>query len=123
MQHGGLSVFAGVGERTREGNDLWLEMSESGVIVPGNTEKSRAALIYGQMTEPPGSRLRVGLTGLTVAEYFRDEEHLDVLLFIDNIFRFVQAGAEHWTTVVTRDARGSEIVSGLVDSVRHWFSD
>jgi F-type H+-transporting ATPase subunit beta len=69
-------------------------MSESGVIVPGNTEKSRAALIYGQMTEPPGSRLRVGLTGLTVAEYFRDEEHLDVLLFIDNIFRFVQAGAE-----------------------------
>jgi F-type H+/Na+-transporting ATPase subunit beta len=94
MQHGGLSVFAGVGERTREGNDLWLEMSESGVIVPGNTEKSRAALIYGQMTEPPGSRLRVGLTGLTVAEYFRDEEHLDVLLFIDNIFRFVQAGAE-----------------------------
>src|SRR6201986_5320088 len=94
MQHGGLSVFAGVGERTREGNDLWLEMSESGVIVPGNTEKSRAALIYGQMTEPPGSRLRVGLTGLTVAEYFRDEEHLDVLLFIDNIFRFVQAGSE-----------------------------
>src|ERR1700726_3536368 len=94
MKHGGVSVFAGVGERTREGNDLWLEMSESGVIVPGNTEKSRAALIYGQMTEPPGSRLRVGLTGLTVAEYFRDEEHLDVLLFIDNIFRFVQAGAE-----------------------------
>src|SRR6266481_6387500 len=94
MQHGGLSVFAGVGERTREGNDLWLEMSESGVIVPGNTEKSRAALIYGQMTEPPGARLRVGLTGLTVAEYFRDEEHLDVLLFIDNIFRFVQAGSE-----------------------------
>src|ERR1700749_3073886 len=94
MQHGGLSVFAGVGERTREGNDLWLEMSEGGVIVPGNSEKSRAALIYGQMTEPPGSRLRVGLTGLTVAEYFRDEEHLDVLLFIDNIFRFVQAGSE-----------------------------
>src|SRR5271156_2051878 len=93
-EHGGLSVFAGVGERTREGNDLWLEMSEAGVIVPGNTEKSRAALIYGQMTEPPGSRLRVGLTGLTVAEYFRDEEHLDVLLFIDNIFRFVQAGSE-----------------------------
>src|SRR5258707_2131847 len=69
-------------------------MSESGVIVPGNTEKSRAALIYGQMTEPPGARLRVGLTGLTVAEYFRDQEHLDVLLFIDNIFRFVQAGSE-----------------------------
>ena len=94
MKHGGVSVFAGVGERTREGNDLWLEMSEAGVIVPGNSEKSRAALIYGQMTEPPGSRLRVGLTGLTVAEYFRDEEHLDVLLFIDNIFRFVQAGSE-----------------------------
>ena len=93
-KHGGVSVFAGVGERTREGNELWLEMTESGVVVPGNSEKSRAALIYGQMTEPPGSRLRVGLTGLTVAEYFRDEEHLDVLLFIDNIFRFVQAGSE-----------------------------
>jgi F-type H+/Na+-transporting ATPase subunit beta len=92
--HGGVSVFAGVGERTREGNDLMLEMTESGVIVPGNSEKSRCALIYGQMTEPPGARLRVGLTGLTVAEYFRDEEHLDVLLFIDNIFRFVQAGSE-----------------------------
>jgi F-type H+-transporting ATPase subunit beta len=92
--HGGVSVFAGVGERTREGNDLMLEMTESGVIVPGNAEKSRCALIYGQMTEPPGARLRVGLTGLTVAEYFRDEEHLDVLLFIDNIFRFVQAGSE-----------------------------
>jgi len=94
MQHGGVSVFAGVGERTREGNDLWLEFQEAGVVVPGNSEKSRAALIYGQMTEPPGARLRVGLTGLTVAEYFRDEEHLDVLLFIDNIFRFVQAGSE-----------------------------
>jgi F-type H+-transporting ATPase subunit beta len=94
MKHGGVSVFAGVGERTREGNDLWLEFQESGVIVPGNSEKSRCALIYGQMTEPPGARLRVGLTGLTVAEYFRDEEHLDVLLFIDNIFRFVQAGSE-----------------------------
>src|ERR1700740_1060935 len=94
MKHGGVSVFAGVGERTREGNDLLLEMTESGVIVPGNCEKSRAALIYGQMTEPPGARLRVGLTGLTVAEYFRDEEGLDVLLFIDNIFRFVQAGSE-----------------------------
>ncbi|MFY9528635.1 MAG: F0F1 ATP synthase subunit beta [Candidatus Acidiferrales bacterium] len=94
LKHGGVSVFAGVGERTREGNDLWLEMQESGVIVPGNSEKSRAALVYGQMTEPPGARLRVGLTGLTVAEYFRDEEHLDVLLFIDNIFRFVQAGSE-----------------------------
>ncbi|HEV2305107.1 MAG TPA: F0F1 ATP synthase subunit beta [Candidatus Acidoferrales bacterium] len=94
MKHGGVSVFAGVGERTREGNDLWLEMTESGVVVPGNSEKSRAALIYGQMTEPPGARLRVGLTGLTVAEYFRDAEGLDVLLFIDNIFRFVQAGSE-----------------------------
>jgi F-type H+-transporting ATPase subunit beta len=86
MQHGGVSVFAGVGERTREGNDLWLEFQEAGVVVPGNSEKSRAALIYGQMTEPPGARLRVGLPGLTVAEYFRDQEHLDVLLFIDNIF-------------------------------------
>ena len=94
LQHGGVSVFAGVGERTREGNDLWIEFQEAGVVVPGNSEKSRAALIYGQMTEPPGARLRVGLTGLTVAEYFRDEEHLDVLLFIDNIFRFVQAGSE-----------------------------
>jgi F-type H+-transporting ATPase subunit beta len=94
MKHGGVSVFAGVGERTREGNDLWLEMQESGVVVPGDSEKSRCALIYGQMTEPPGARLRVGLTGLTVAEYFRDEEHLDVLHFIDNIFRFVQAGSE-----------------------------
>ena len=94
MQHGGVSVFSGVGERTREGNDLWIEFQESGVVVPGNSEKSRAALIYGQMTEPPGARLRVGLTGLTVAEYFRDQEHLDVLLFIDNIFRFVQAGSE-----------------------------
>src|SRR5712691_3809062 len=94
LKHGGVSVFSGVGERTREGNDLWIEMQESGVVVPGNSEKSRAALIYGQMTEPPGARLRVGLTGLTVAEYFRDQEHLDVLLFIDNIFRFVQAGSE-----------------------------
>jgi len=94
MKHGGVSVFAGVGERTREGNDLWLEMSESGVIVPGDPAKSKAALIYGQMTEPPGARLRVGLTGLTVAEYFRDVEGRDVLLFIDNIFRFTQAGSE-----------------------------
>src|SRR5574337_1152802 len=77
-----------------EGNDLWIEMQESKVIVPGDPEKSRAALIYGQMTEPPGARLRVGLTGLAVAEYFRDVEGLDVLLFIDNIFRFVQAGSE-----------------------------
>ena len=94
MEHGGVSVFAGVGERTREGNDLWLDFQESHVIEAGNPEKSRCALIYGQMTEPPGARLRVGLTGLTVAEYFRDQENLDVLLFIDNIFRFVQAGSE-----------------------------
>ncbi len=94
MKHGGVSVFAGVGERTREGNDLWLEFQESGVIVPGNPDKSKAALIYGQMTEPPGARLRVGLTGLTVAEYFRDVGGQDVLLFIDNIFRFTQAGSE-----------------------------
>jgi len=94
MKHGGVSVFAGVGERTREGNDLWLEMTESGVIVPGDPEKSKAALVYGQMTEPPGARLRVGLTGLTVAEYFRDIEGRDVLIFIDNIFRFTQAGSE-----------------------------
>jgi len=93
-QHGGFSVFAGVGERTREGNDLYLEFSETGVIVPGDPSKSKAALIYGQMTEPPGARLRVGLTGLTVAEYFRDVEKQDVLLFIDNIFRFTQAGSE-----------------------------
>jgi F-type H+-transporting ATPase subunit beta len=86
-QHGGLSVFAGVGERTREGNDLYLEMSESGVI-------DKTALVYGQMNEPPGARLRVGLSGLTMAEYFRDEGGQDVLLFIDNIFRFVQAGSE-----------------------------
>ncbi|MGA2078102.1 MAG: F0F1 ATP synthase subunit beta, partial [Terriglobia bacterium] len=94
LKHGGVSVFSGVGERTREGNDLWLEMQESGVVVPGDSEKSKAALIYGQMTEPPGARLRVGLTGLTVAEYFRDEAGQDVLLFIDNIFRFTQAGSE-----------------------------
>jgi F-type H+/Na+-transporting ATPase subunit beta len=94
MQHGGYSVFAGVGERTREGNDLYLEMTESGVITPGDPKKSKAALIYGQMTEPPGARLRVGLSALTVAEYFRDVEGKDVLLFIDNIFRFTQAGSE-----------------------------
>jgi F-type H+-transporting ATPase subunit beta len=86
-EHGGFSVFSGVGERTREGNDLWLEMKHSGVL-------EKTALIYGQMTEPPGARLRVGLTGLTVAEYFRDSEGKDVLLFIDNIFRFSQAGSE-----------------------------
>jgi F-type H+-transporting ATPase subunit beta len=94
MHHGGYSVFSGVGERTREGNDLYLEMTESGVITPGDPAKSKAALIYGQMTEPPGARLRVGLAGLTVAEYFRDTEGKDVLLFIDNIFRFTQAGSE-----------------------------
>ena len=94
LQHGGFSVFAGVGERTREGNDLWVEMTEAGVIDPDSWENSKAALIYGQMTEPPGARLRVGLTGLTVAEHFRDAEGQDVLLFIDNIFRFTQAGSE-----------------------------
>ncbi|OFW10631.1 MAG: F0F1 ATP synthase subunit beta [Acidobacteria bacterium RIFCSPLOWO2_12_FULL_59_11] len=94
LHHGGVSVFAGVGERTREGNDLWLEMKEAGVIDPSDWKKSKVALVYGQMTEPPGARLRVGLTGLTVAEYFRDEERTDVLLFIDNIFRFTQAGSE-----------------------------
>jgi F-type H+-transporting ATPase subunit beta len=94
MKHGGVSVFGGVGERTREGNDLWLEFQESGVVNIKEMEKSRAALVYGQMTEPPGARLRVGLSALTVAEYFRDAENKDVLLFIDNIFRFTQAGSE-----------------------------
>jgi len=94
MKHGGVSVFAGVGERTREGNDLWREFKETGIIDPSDWRKSKCSLIYGQMTEPPGARLRVGLTGLTVAEYFRDEEGQDVLLFIDNIFRFTQAGSE-----------------------------
>jgi F-type H+-transporting ATPase subunit beta len=94
LKHGGVSVFAGVGERTREGNDLWLEFQESGVINITDFAKSRAALVYGQMTEPPGARLRVALSGLTVAEYFRDAEGKDVLLFIDNIFRFTQAGSE-----------------------------
>ena len=87
QEHGGYSVFAGVGERTREGNDLWLEMKESGVL-------EKTALVFGQMNEPPGARLRVALTGLTIAEYFRDEEGRDILLFIDNIFRFTQAGSE-----------------------------
>jgi F-type H+-transporting ATPase subunit beta len=86
-EHGGYSVFSGVGERTREGNDLWLEMKESGVI-------AKTVMVFGQMNEPPGARLRVGLTGVTMAEYFRDEQGQDVLLFIDNIFRFVQAGSE-----------------------------
>src|SRR5467141_3080643 len=94
LKHGGVSVFGGVGERTREGNDLWLEFQESGVIDVNDSAKSRAALVYGQMTEPPGARLRVGLSALTVAEYFRDAEGKDVLLFIDNIFRFTQAGSE-----------------------------
>src|SRR5579871_4348158 len=94
MKHGGVSVFGGVGERTREGNDLWLEFQESGVIDPKDPSKSRASLVYGQMTEPPGARLRVALSALTVAEYFRDSEGKDVLLFIDNIFRFTQAGSE-----------------------------
>src|SRR5579863_5732078 len=92
--HGGVSVFAGVGERTREGTDLWNEFEESGVINSKDREKSKAALVYGQMTEPPGARLRVALTALTIAEYFRDEQGGDTLLFIDNIFRFTQAGSE-----------------------------
>ena len=86
-EHGGLSVFAGVGERSREGNDLYYEMKESGVL-------NKTTLVFGQMNEPPGSRLSVALTGLTMAEYFRDEQNQDVLLFIDNIFRFTQAGSE-----------------------------
>ena len=94
LKHGGVSVFGGGGERTREGNDLWMEMRESGVVNIEEREKSRAALIYGQMTEPPGARQRVGLTALTIAEYFRDAEGKDVLLFVDNIFRFTQAGSE-----------------------------
>src|SRR5271170_1594307 len=93
-KHGGFSVFAGLGERTREGNDLWLEFQEAGVIDIHDFTKSKAALIYGQMTEPPGARLRVALSALTVAEHFRDEEGSDTLLFIDNIFRFTQAGSE-----------------------------
>jgi F-type H+-transporting ATPase subunit beta len=92
--HGGVSVFGGVGERTREGNDLYMEMKESGVINESNIADSKVALVYGQMNEPPGARMRVGLTALTMAEYFRDVSGQDVLLFIDNIFRFVQAGSE-----------------------------
>ena len=87
QEHGGISVFTGVGERTREGNDLYWEMKESGVI-------EKTAMVFGQMNEPPGARMRVALTGLTIAEYFRDVEGQDVLLFIDNIFRFTQAGSE-----------------------------
>jgi F-type H+-transporting ATPase subunit beta len=93
-EHGGVSVFAGVGERTREGNDLYGEMKESKVIDENNLDKSKVALVYGQMNEPPGARMRVALTALTMAEYFRDKSRQDVLLFIDNIFRFVQAGSE-----------------------------
>ena len=92
--HGGVSVFAGVGERTREGNDLYCEMSEAGVINQKDLSKSKIALVYGQMNEPPGARLRVGLSGLAITEYFRDDKNQDVLLFIDNIFRFSQAGSE-----------------------------
>ncbi len=92
--HSGLSVFAGVGERTREGNDFYMEMSESGVIDRENPENSKVALVYGQMNEPPGARLRVALSALSMSEYFRDEENRDVLLFVDNIFRFSQAGSE-----------------------------
>ena len=92
--HGGYSVFAGVGERTREGNDLWHEFIDSNIIVPADWEKSKASLVYGQMNEPPGARARVALSALTIAEYFRDEEGQDVLLFVDNIFRFTQAGSE-----------------------------
>merc|ERR1712086_556687 len=92
--HGGVSVFGGVGERTREGNDLYAEMKESGVIDEKKLDNSKVALVYGQMNEPPGARMRVGLTALTMAEYFRDVNKQDVLLFIDNIFRFVQAGSE-----------------------------
>ena len=92
--HGGVSVFGGVGERTREGNDLYQEIKESGVINENDLSQSKVALVYGQINEPPGARIRVGLTALTIAEYWRDTAHLDVLLFIDNIFRFVQAGSE-----------------------------
>ena len=93
-EHGGYSVFAGVGERSREGNDLFHEMCESRVIDVDNRANSKVALVFGQMNEPPGARMRVGLTGLSIEEYFRDEKHQDVLLFIDNIFRFSQEGSE-----------------------------
>ena len=104
--HGGVSVFGGVGERTREGNDLYCEMKESEVINEEKLTESKVALVYGQMNEPPGARMRVGLTALTMAEYFRDVNKQDVLLFIDNIFRFVQAGAEvsalTWAYAISR---------------------
>ena len=91
--HGGYSLFAGVGERTREGNDLYWEMSEAGVINQENLAESKVALVYGQMNEPPGARLRVALSALAMAEFFRDEQNQDVLLFVDNVFRFSQAGS------------------------------
>ncbi|HZD30360.1 MAG TPA: F0F1 ATP synthase subunit beta, partial [Candidatus Angelobacter sp.] len=118
LQHGGFSVFAGVGERTREGNDLWLEMQESGVVNIKDFAKSKAALIYGQMTEPPGARLRVALTALTVAEYFRDEEGSDTLLFIDNIFRFTQAGSEVSTLLGRVLPRVRDGLGGVIDERR-----
>ena len=93
-EHGGYSLFAGVGERTREGNDLYWEMSEAGVIDQDDLSKSKVALVYGQMNEPPGARLRVALSALAMAEYSRDEKNQDVLLFVDNVFRFSQAGSE-----------------------------
>ncbi|GIT32356.1 MAG: hypothetical protein Ct9H300mP2_4350 [Candidatus Neomarinimicrobiota bacterium] len=106
-EHGGYSVFAGVGERTREGNDLYREMTESGVI-------EKTTMVFGQMNEPPGARLRVGLSGLTMAEYFRDEEGRDVLLFIDNIFRFTQAGSE-----VPALLGGNALSCGLPTHIRY----
>src|ERR1051326_2983919 len=96
-EHSGLSVFAGVGERTREGNDFYHEMMESGVIDPKDLSKSKVAMVYGQMNEPPGNRLRVALTGLTMAEYFRDEGR-DILFFVDNIYRFTLAGTDRKST-------------------------
>ena len=108
----GLFGGAGVGERTREGNDLWGEMKESGVI-------DKTALVYGQMNEPPGARMRVGLTGLTMAEYFRDEEHQNVLLFIDNIFRFVQAGSEVSALLGRMPSSGKTVQRSRRDS-RWW---
>ena len=116
MEHGGYSIFTGVGERSREGNDLWREMQESGVV-------GKTALVFGQMNESPGVRMRVALSGLTMAEYFRDREHKDVLLFIDNIFRFVQAGSEvppswaeclpPWATSLRWQTRWASCKSGL----------
>ncbi len=112
-QHGGVSVFGGVGERTREGNDLYVEMQES-KLSDGASVISRTALVFGQMNEPPGARARVGLTALTVAEHFRDDEGKDVLLFIDNIFRFVQANSE-----VSATTRPHAVCGGLPAHARH----